>query len=132
MDNFKLLMPHEVLNDWPRLRTLLSPAVDAGGGELSVDDIRQLVLSGRMFLFASALFAVAVEFVVYPKKTVMNIAYGGGRHTDRDNVDATLVAFAKQGGAESIQSHCTNPAMTRYYRRWFKLAPIYTVLEKQL
>lgn len=125
-------MPHEVIQQWDRLRVLLMPAVDAGTGELLVDDIRELVISGRMFIFASDGFALACEFINYPRKTVLNVSFGGGRVGAREAVGDVLCDFALRGGASSIQTYCKNPAMTRYYRRWFGLDPIYTVLEKQL
>ena len=132
MTPFKLLMPHEVIQHWDHLSALLAPAITPCDSEISADDIRSLVLSGRMFVFATDTFALTCEFVVYPRKTVMNVAFGGGSVDDRPGIAETLTDFAKRGGASAIWTYCKNPAMTRYYRRWFGLEPIYTVLEKQL
>ena len=129
MSDFALLHPHEVIERWPALRDLLSKAVEQSNGELSVDDIRTLVLGGKMFIFASEGFALTCEFIVYPKRTVMIVGFGAGTVPERDNVAMRLKDFARRGGAVAIQTYCKNPAMTRYYRRWFNLEPTYTLLE---
>lgn len=132
MSTFTLQRPEQVLSEWSRLRELLLPAVKEGRGEVGVDDIKSLVLSGRMFVFASDTFAVTCEFIMYPKKTVMVVGFGAGKVPDRHVVETTLINFARSAGATAIQTYCKNPAMVRYYRRWFHLDPVYTVLEKQL
>ena len=129
MSDFALLHPHEVISQWDTLRELLAPAVAQSNGELSVDDIRRLVLGGKMFIFASDKFAVTCEFVVYPKRTVMLVGFGAGVVPERTSVATTLRDFACRAGAVAIQTYCKNPAMTRYYRRWFDLEPTYTLLE---
>lgn len=132
MSEFKLLMPHEVLSRWEGLSSLLRAAVEQGNGECDVEDIPKLVCSGRMFVFASDQFALTAEFVHYPQKTSMVVGFGAGQVPERDDVAGVLTDFAKRGGATSISTYCKNPAMTRYYRRWFGLTPVYTVLEKPL
>ena len=133
MSEFKLLMPHEVIDQWERLRTMLAPAVDAGRGELDVDDIRYLVLQGRMFIHASDTFAVTTEFTRYPRLHVMLVGFGGGDTQGKDDeIGPVLIDFARRGGASVIRTYCKNQAMVRYYRRWFQLDPVYTVLEKTL
>ena len=132
MSTFKLLMPHDVIEQWPQLRNLLAPAVEYAGDELDVDDIRSMVLAGQMFVFADDAFAVTCQFEQYPRSTSMFVGFGGGKVPDRGDVAEKLIAFAHKGGASSIRTYCKNPAMTRYYRRWFGLQPTYTVLEKPL
>lgn len=132
MSTFKLLMPHEVIERWPQLRGFLAPAVEYAAGELEVDDIRSMVLAGQMFVFADDAFAVTCRFMIYPKGTAMLIGFGGGKVPNRDDVAEKLTTFAKKGGATRIETFCKNPAMSRYYRRWFGLTPTYTVLEKSL
>jgi hypothetical protein len=132
MSEFRLLMPHEVIDRWESLRGFLAPAVEYAGGELAVDDIRSMVLAGRMFVFADDAFAVTCQFEQYPRSTAMFVGFGGGKVPERGDVAEKLTAFAHKGGAASVRTYCKNPAMTRYYRRWFGLTPTYTVLEKQL
>ncbi len=103
-----------------------------GNGELEVDDILARALEGRMFVCADDDFAVTIEFIHYPRKVVMIIGFGGGAVPDRERVAETLRAIALHAGATSVQTYCKNPAMVRYYRRWFGLKPLYTVLEKSL
>lgn len=125
-------MPHEVVERWPQLREFLASAVEYAGKELEVDDIRSMVLAGQMFVFADDAFAVTTRFMIYPRATTMLIGFGGGKVPDRGDVAEKLIAFAKKGGATRIETFCKNPAMTRYYRRWFGLTPTYTVLDKSL
>jgi hypothetical protein len=132
MTIFRLIPRSELPSRWPRLAELLASAVAMGNGELVVDDILDRALEGRMFIFADDDFAVTTEFIRYPRKTVMVVGFGAGKVPDRKHVAATLTAAAKTVGAASIQTYCKNPAMARYYRRWFGLKPLYTVLETPL
>ena len=69
----------------------------------------------------------------YPRKAVLIAGYGAGKVPQHQNVFDVLAQAAKHMGASSIQTYCRNPAMQRYYRRWFGGAEqTYTVLEKQL
>jgi len=128
----RLLRPEEVIERWPELSRLLDAAVKEGKGEVEVDDLRQLVLGGRMFIFATESFALTCEFVTYPRKMVMVAGFGAGHVDNHADVLRTLEAFARQAGASSIQTYCRNPAMVRYYKRFFDVEPLYAVLEKQL
>ena len=47
---FKLLTPPQVKARWVEISNLLNKAVIHGRGELAVDDILDLVTSGRMFV----------------------------------------------------------------------------------
>lgn len=129
--NFRLVPRSELQSQWPRLRGLLQPAVEQGNGEVDVDDILDLALQGRMFVFADDALAVTVEFMHYPRKTVMLVGFGAGKVRDVRAVRDTLEAAARHMDATSIQTYCQNPAMTRYYRR-FGMEPAYTLLEKTL
>jgi hypothetical protein len=62
----------------------------------------------------------------------MVVGFGAGCVRHHSHIAETLRDFAKRGGAAAIQTYCKNPAMVRYYRRWFKLEPVYTVLETTL
>lgn len=128
---FRLIPREELSACWPELRERLMPAVNAGRGELEVDDILDLALQGRMFVFADDALAVTVEFMHYPRKTVMLVGFGAGKVRDVRAVRDTLEAAARHMDATSIQTYCQNPAMTRYYRR-FGMEPAYTLLEKTL
>lgn len=135
---FRLLRPDEVLTHWEVLRDLLDKAVHEGRGEVDVDDLRDLVLGGRMFIFAaledgSPVFALTAEFMLYPRKNVLLVGFGAGVvNSLLPEVWSALSAFAARGGATTIQTYVKNPAMVRYHRRFFDAAPAYTVLEKQL
>lgn len=133
MNVIRLLRPEEVLADWPRLSEMLSHAVKRGHEEVETSDIRKMVLAGLMFVFASDSFALTCEFVNYPRKTVMVVGFGAGKVGDHRQVAETLDNFARTGGASSIRTYCSNPAMVRYYQHFFTdVSPIYTVLERSL
>lgn len=133
MNSLRLLRPEEVLYRWDELAPLLQRAVDQGRGELEVEDIRALVLAGRMFLLATDAYVVTCEFAIYPQKTVMVVGFGSGDIHDHEEVQKVLEEFARSGGASSIQMYCRKPSMRRYFERFFEgVAPAYTVLEKTL
>jgi hypothetical protein len=133
MSEFKLLRPEEVIERWDALSALLEPATKLCQGEVELADIRSLVLSGRMFVFASDSFAVTCEFTTYPRRTNMVVGFGAGKVRDHVFVANTLIEFAKKAGADAIQTYCQNPSMVNYYKRFFDgVEPVYTVLEKQL
>lgn len=136
---FRLLRPEEVVVHWDEIAPLLAKAVAYGSGELEVGDIRKLVLGGRMFIFGGfdkdkrIKTAITAEFNTYPRKTVMVIGFGAGLVGEHANEIYHIVSeFARQGGADSIQTFCKNPAMVRLHQRNFAPEVAYTVLEKQL
>ena len=132
MSEFRLIPRVELPQRWQAIRRLLARAVAMGNGELEVDDILERALQGRMFVFADDAFALTVEFIHYPRKTVMIVGFGAGKVPERGQVAETLRAAARNQGASSIQTCCRNPAMVRYFDRWFGLKPLYTVLETPL
>lgn len=129
---FRLIPRAELPECWERISKMLAPAVAMGNGELEVSDIYDLAMEGRMHVFSDGKFAITCEFLHYPRKTVMLLGFGGGKVTNHELIAATLTSIGKLMNATSVQTYCKNPAMVRYYRRWFQLEPVYTVLEKQL
>lgn len=136
---FRLLRPEEVVVHWEEIAPLLAKAVAYGNKELEVDDIRRLVLGGRMFIFGGfnaenrIQLAVTTEFNTYPRKTVLVVGFGAGEVGEHANdIFLTVADFAKQGGASAIQTFCKNPAMVRLHQRYYAPDVAYTVLEKQL
>lgn len=135
---FRLLRPEEVIEHWPTLALLLEPAVAQCNDELAVDDVRGMVLGGRVFLFAlmapTPIFAITIEFKMYPKKTTMFVGFAGG-HVGKENIDPiwnVLQEFGRKAGATTVQAFAQNPAMVRYHRRFTGAEPTYFVLEKPL
>lgn len=136
---FRLLRPEEVVVHWEEIAPLLDKAVSYGNGELEVNDIRKLVLGGRMFIFAGFSadrhinLAVTTEFNTYPRKTVLVVGFGAGTLGEHANeIFLAIADFAKQGGASAIQTYCKNPAMVRLHQKYYAPDFAYTVLEKQL
>lgn len=136
---FRLLRPEEVVVHWEEIAPLLDKAVSYGNGELEVNDIRKLVLGGRMFIFGGfnqekhLTLAITAEFNIYPRKMVLVVGFGAGTVKEHaEEVYLKIADFAKQGGARAIQTFCKNPAMVRLHRKNFDPEIAYTVLEKQL
>lgn len=136
---FRLLRPEEVVVHWEEIAPLLDKAVSYGNGELEVDDIRKLVLGGRMFVFAGfnaekhITLAVTAEFNIYPRKMILVVGFGAGTVGEHANeLFMTVADFAKKGGATAIQTFCKNPAMVRLHQKYYAPDVAYTVLEKQL
>lgn len=137
---FCLLRPEDVIYQWETLAALFENAVAQGRGELATSDIRQLVLSGRMFVFAlvdandTPVLAVTAEFQQYPRKVVLIVGFGAGDHaaTHRERIWEVLTDFARRGGATAVQSFVQNPAMVRYHERFFGAERAYTVMERSL
>ena len=136
---FRLLRPEEVVVHWEEIAPLLDKAVSYGNGELEVNDIRKLVLGGRMFIFAGFNadkcidLAVTTEFNTYPRKTVLVVGFGAGKVGEHAaEIFLKVADFARQGGASAIQTYCKNPAMVRLHQKYYDAETAYTVLEKQL
>lgn len=132
MDEFKLLRIEEVIARWDELAERLQPAIEFCNGELTADDLKKQIIAGQVFVFASNSFALTCSFNFYPQKTVMHVGFGAGKVANRKACVDAISAFAKAAGANSIQTHCRNPAMVRYYKMFLDVDPSYTVLEKQI
>lgn len=104
--------------NWPVLAGLLDDALSHGEGELSADDIRQMVRDERVYLLVviengQILAAGAVEIVVYPRFKVANIiAVGGKRVFLRREELAWVAMVARDMGCAKVQTYC-RPSMAR-------------------
>ena len=117
------------------LRELLNRAVVHNRGEMTVDDIVDLVDAGRMGVMVEMAgddiaLAVAFEVIPYPQRKVLNIAFVGGKNLQSlADQREKFHAIAKAFGADTMTCSC-RPSMVRYLRR---LSPdvqqAYVVLE---
>lgn len=136
MTDFRLIRIDEFLARWGEVKPLLEPAIAEGNGEIELDDVRRLVIGGRMFVFcleedACATFALTCELVMYPRKTVLLCGYGGGAGASdhRDLIIERLREFAARAGATAIQCYCKSGAVARLNRILFGAKPLYTLME---
>lgn len=103
---------------WPLLAPLFESALSHGEGELSTDDIRELVRDERAFVLIAVdkgqmLAAAAVEIVAYPRFKVANIiATGGNRVFLRREELAWVGQIARDMGCAKVQTYC-RPSMAR-------------------
>ena len=136
---FRVLTPDEVLASWHSIRSLLEPAIEHCNGEFEADDLRDMVMNGRAFIFvlegdAGFVLACVAEVLILPRKKVINvIALGGSKLNvlilqmwDR------LAEIGRILGADSIRGS-VRPSMQRYYRRFSPESSVaYTIMERKL
>lgn len=137
---FQALSFAETVMQWPQLRPLLEQAVASARGEITVDDVLDLVAKDRMRVSvlrdeADAIeLAIATEIITYPRMRVLNIAFAGGRGAKEvvDRHIAELEALAREAGADRLRCFC-RPSVARLLKR---IAPrtvdAYTVLEREI
>lgn len=137
--SFALLQPHDVHLHWPELRKLLGAAVAYTHGEIEVDDILDKVMQGKMFVSVlrkgeEIVLAIAAEIKCFPKQSVLNVAFAGGRD---GKVMATqfydqLEAMGKIFNVSAVQCYC-RPAVARYLKRLFPdVQEAYVVMRKEV
>lgn len=136
--DFTVLLPKEVDAEWAQIRPLLMKAVVHGRGEVMVDDILDLVKKGQMFVAATRdgdkiVLAIAAEIVYYPRKRVLNLAFGGGSVSPiYDQVYEGLAKMAKILDVNTIQCYC-RPSVAKLLRtRYDDVEEAYIVLEKKV
>lgn len=135
---YSLLHPQAVQARWHEIRDLLDRAVAHGRGELQVDDLLALVLSGGMGVLVleeegEIIAATAFEVIRYPRRAVLNFAYTGGRGSAGivRNIDV-LYDVARRMGADTLSCLC-RPAVARHIRRMLPQAEqAYVVVEMRV
>lgn len=136
---FRLVNPDEVVASWPDLRRLLEPAIEYCGGEVEVDDLRDMVTRRQAFLFVlegatGYLLAGVTEVIVYPRKTTLYVIAVGGSQLNVliREMWSELEKIGRSVGAQSIRG-AVRPSMERYYRRFAPGAKIaYAIMERPL
>lgn len=104
---------------WPTAAALLQPVLSAARGEWTVEDLEELCRDGRAlagigFQDGEPVMAWAIEWRMYPRKTVVNIIALAGRGVQ--DAAATFwpgfLAWCRESGATEIEASCA-PAMAR-------------------
>lgn len=104
---------------------LLEPVVkEAGRGEFTVDDIRELNAQGRVITAliekdGEPMAAMAFEFVHYPQALAVNILALGGKNLDGLAAEflERFKAWCKAAGASFIEASCSD-GMARLLKRY--------------
>lgn len=135
---FKLLTPPQVKARWIEISNLLNKAVIHGRGELAVDDILDLVTSGRMFVAITEtdgkiVLAIAAEIMYYPRKRVLNLAFGAGIVSPMyDEIYTALAEMAKVLEADAIQCYCRKSVAKLLMKAYDGVEEAYIVVEKKV
>ncbi len=135
---FKLLTPPQVKARWVELSKLLNKAVIHGRGELTVDDVLELVLIGRMFVAVTEvnneiILAIAAEIMYYPRKRVLNLAFGAGTVSPMYNeIYEAIAKMAVILEADAIQCYCRKSVAKLLMKAYDGVEEAYIVLEKKV
>jgi hypothetical protein len=127
---------------WPATKPLLERCVKrAMHGEMSIDDIHNAALAGKMYIFVvkcdktitkSVKLALVLEVVQYPKLAAMNIVALGGNDLDALHAKywKLLCGWAYMNSVRVIEGW-VSPAMERVISQYgFK--PVYTHMRFEL
>lgn len=130
---------------WPLVRPLLDRCVrEAMHGEMVVDDIRAMALSGQLSLmvftndrtgsnpYRTVELAIAIEPVVYPRLPAINIVAMGGTNFGliQKKFWKMFRDWAYMNGARVIEAS-VSPAMLRILKR-YGYEPVYTQVRYHL
>lgn len=127
---------------WPRASKLIDKCIKRSmHGEMTVDDIKNLALQQRAYIFVvkndrgiqpDVKLVVVLELGGYPRRPIMNILALAGSELDvfYEKFWQKLCGWAYMNGIRSIEG-CVSPAMRRVIERYgFK--PVYTVMRLDL
>jgi len=106
---------------WEQTKDLIEKGMMCSDGELSMDQIRLLLVQGHMKLLISKdikeqkiVSALVVEMINYPNYRCVNVVSIGGEGLHMDQTDIQqLKHICKQWGASKIQGY-THKKMTSY------------------
>ncbi len=85
-----------------RVRELLGKAIDHGQGTHRLEDVLQAVARGEMRLWIAPQAVAVSEFIQFPRRRVLSIAWAGGSFRDMRAVQAGFEAYARGGGADAM------------------------------
>jgi hypothetical protein len=114
---------------WTYTKPLLEKCVKRSmHGEMTADDIYNLALQGKVYIFVvkcdkglmpSVKLALALEIVVYPRLSAMNILALGGEHLQEfySMYWKRLCGWAFMNGVRAIEGY-VSPAMERIISRY--------------
>lgn len=134
-----VLQPEQVEEQWAQIRALLEPVQAHCHGELTVDDVLDLVRDRRAFVLTYAeggelALVGAFEVIQYPRRRVINAMMIGGKKLGvvLNDFMGDVVKYGKTVGADAVRGY-VRPSVARLVRR-SKAKPklIYSVVEIEL
>lgn len=118
------LKKDEALSNWPVIECLLHSAIEKGGGDITTDQLLQLVNEQKVFILAMGegkhvMLAAALEPIHLYNRNVLHIMFMGGEAGWAKKLGRNfhvVTGFAKAIGCSHIQIGC-GPAEARLFRR---------------
>ena len=106
------MVPNEYANDiWPQVKDYLAGAAEYTHGRYDVDDIREAVMDGDHTLWIAfsdtgIKGAVVTNFMFYPRKKYLVMAFCGGVHLEqwKDQMLKLLQHFAYDTQCDGIEA----------------------------
>lgn len=105
-----IIPPDQVSDIWPVVEPLLAPAVDRGGGRMSMNTVRQSLTNGTHLLWVAhegndILAAFITRVAQYPLRRMLVVESLGGRDLGEwvEKVNQTLLRFASDNGCSGIE-----------------------------
>ena len=107
---------------WPKISHMIAAGLACGEGELTTEQVRLLIVQGRVCLLVSrnenrVVAALAGEILGYPNYRVLNIISMGGDHLGLDLEDVRqLVEICKALKVSKLQGF-THPKLTELLKQ---------------
>jgi hypothetical protein len=95
---------------WPQIAGLVARALPYGRGEYTLDDVRDGVARGELFVIGIANDRAHIDFCAvcsvaeYPRRRVLYVIYGAGRGAARAR--EALISAAKTLNCDWIETRC--------------------------
>lgn len=122
---------------WPEIEGFVQKAMEYSQGEMTSDDVLNLVLRGLQqvfvcFMDGKVTAVVITEFKQYPQFKVVFMVGLAGRHFKLffDNYGPTFFTWAEMNGAVSVEAG-VRPAMQRFLRP-LGFNAVYSIVRRKL
>ena len=90
------------ISEIDRCQPWLEAALEYSGGTHSFSDVVNGITSGKMQLWPSPKGCIVTEFVVYPRKKMLNVFLGGGEMEQLLDMHEDVIAWSKAQGCEAV------------------------------
>lgn len=74
----RIVPPHELANEWPRVSPWIEEAMAYGQGDENLLDVLLGISRGQYLLWADERFAGVVQICQFPRQRVATVLYAGG------------------------------------------------------
>jgi hypothetical protein len=83
----------------------IARALQAGGDLLSIDDLRQLALAGRVQWWGDERASLATELLTYPRRRVLNVFMAAGELREVLALQDEVTDFARSNDCTHMVAH---------------------------